>query len=233
MPVSERRAMPAICAVIFDLDDTLYPERAYAFSGFAAVATAFADRLGDARTTAAQMRRLFDTEHRGRVFNALLAERGLPEDEGLIRDMIEAYRTHAPGIALYRDADAALTRLRGGHKLGLLTDGPPGTQRAKIDALHLPPRVDEVIVTSELGTGQAKPALLPFTMMSQRLGVEPARCTYVADNPAKDFVAPNALGWSSVQVVREDGIYRTLAPAAGGRPGHVLDTLDALDAALP
>ena len=39
--------MASIRAVVFDLDDTLYPEREYAFSGFAAVATAFQDRLGD------------------------------------------------------------------------------------------------------------------------------------------------------------------------------------------
>ena len=33
--------------VAFDLDDTLYPEREYAFSGFAAVAEAFEQRLGE------------------------------------------------------------------------------------------------------------------------------------------------------------------------------------------
>ena len=46
-------------AVIFDLDDTLYPEREYAFSGFATVAQAFETELGDPGTTVAEMRRLF------------------------------------------------------------------------------------------------------------------------------------------------------------------------------
>ncbi len=219
-------------AVIFDLDDTLYPERAYVFSGFAAVAEAFKEILGDPTEAAGQMRRLFDTEHRRRVFNRLLIDRSLTEDPDLVSRMITTYRTHRPAIELYRDAGAALTRFRKTHKLGLLTDGPAVMQRAKIEALGLDSRFDAIVVTDELGPGFAKPCPKPFEGIAEQLGVEPGRCTYVADNPAKDFVGPNGLGWRTVRVIRPAGIYRDAAPAEGGTAQHLIDTLDQLDALL-
>ena len=38
--------MPALRAVVFDLDDTLYPEHAYARGGYRAVAAWGEERLG-------------------------------------------------------------------------------------------------------------------------------------------------------------------------------------------
>ena len=221
--------MPTIKAVIFDLDDTLYPERAYNFSGFAAVAAAFEDGLGDRPQTEAEMRRLFDTGHRRRVFNTLLAQRGLPEDEDLVRRMIDTYRSHRPTISLYPDAESALRRLRGPYRLGLITDGPVVMQSAKIDALGMRDLLDAVILTGELGPEFGKPHRQAFEMITTQLRVTANQCVYVADNPAKDFVAPNALGWTTVQVAHPDGIYRDQPPADGGAPAHVIQTLDDLD----
>ena len=224
--------MSTASAIIFDIDDTLYPERDYAFSGFAAVAEAFADRLGDVREAAARMRELFDTEHRRRVFDRFLDERGMSKDTNLVRRMIETYRAHQPAISLYPDADQALTRFSRTHKLGLITDGPARQQQAKIDALELPPRFDTIILTDELGSGFGKPHPKSFEMMADRLGVEPGCCVYVADNAAKDFVAPNALGWITVRIHRAEGIYRDAATASGGAAQHDIDRLDQLDAVL-
>lgn len=241
--------MCRIRAVVFDLDDTLFAERDYALSGFAAVARAFADRLGDAGRTEADMRRLFDGDHRSRVFNALVAERGLGGDASLVARMVEVYRSHSPTIRLYSDAEAAMSRLRPDHKLGLITDGRAAAQWAKIDALNLRSRLDESIVTSELdSTGGAstrvesspkaappafaKPHQRAFQLMAERLGVAPRECVYVADNPAKDFVAPNALAWLTIQIRRRDGIYRDAVTAPDGQPKHCIDSLDALDSLL-
>ena len=238
----------ASTAVIFDLDDTLYSEREYAFSGFEAVAATFEYVFGDPGELAADMRRLFDTEHRPRVFNALLTERNLPEDPALIRLMVELYRAHTPAIQLFPDADSALTRLRDRCKLGLITDGPTEQQWAKIDALDLRPRLDEILLTGELtgreggdqvgqpetrAAGFGKPHPLAFEQMSHRLGVEPSLCAYVADNPAKDFIAPNALGWTTIRVLRADGIYRDRAAPEGGSAHHTIENLDAVDGLLP
>ncbi len=228
-------------AVIFDLDDTLYPERAYAFSGFAMVAAAFEDHLGGAAEAAAWMRQLFDTQDRPRVFNVLLAERGLTDQsasEDLVRRMVDTYRTHTPTIALHPDGDAALTRLRGRYRLGLISDGPSVQQWAKINALDLRNRVDEIILTGELGAAGkpafwcGKPSPVAFELMAKRLGVEHTRCAYVADNVAKDFVAPHLLGWTTVRIIRPDGIYRDESSPERGKPDHTITTLDNLDPIL-
>ena len=219
-------------AIVFDLDDTLYPERAFAFSGFDAVAKAFVGELGDPTRTATHLRRLFDTEHRPRVFNTLLRELGIVEDAALIARMVDAYRHHTPSILLHDDADRALRRLAGQVKIGLITDGPQRTQRAKIDALELTARIDAIVVTSELGPDCGKPAPDAFRRFADMLDVPHETCVYVADNPAKDFVAPNRLGWLSVRVLRTDGIYRDAPIAPGGCPTHTIDTLDQLDALL-
>lgn len=221
-----------LSAIIFDLDDTLYAERDYVFSGFAAVAEAYRDRLGDPSKAQDQMKRLFDTDARLRVFNALLKERGIAEDAKFIANMIETYRTHAPQLSLYKDADEVLNRFKPLYKLGLITDGRSVTQWAKIDALQLRQRLDEIIVTSELGEGIKKPSPIPFEQMADRLGVSPEQCVYIADNAAKDFVAPNAGGWVSVQIFRDQGIYKDNKPASGGSPQHEIRSLDELDSII-
>jgi putative hydrolase of the HAD superfamily len=33
---------------------------------------------------------------------------------------------------------------------------------------------------------------------------------YIADNPAKDFIAPFDLGWKTVRIKREGGLHREL-----------------------
>lgn len=267
-------------AVVFDLDDTLYPERQFAFSGFGAVASAFESVLGPAPSAAARMRELFDSPARGRVFDTLLAERAaageLPQvgDQGhtpqvgnqghtpqvgdlghrplteLVADMVRCYRHHLPRISLHPDADRALSRLRAGHvggpgalalggpasgrpiKLGLISDGPAVVQGNKIAALGLAGRLDEIILTDELGPGFGKPDPRAFEMMAQRLNVQPSACVYVADNPAKDFQAPARLGWRTVRLVRSDGIYANAACEGGAEPAHTISSLDELDGVL-
>ena len=239
--------MHRIKAVIFDLDDTLHAERGYAFSGFAAVAAAFEQTLGDPTDTARWMRAMFDTEDRPRLFNALLRRRSLPEDEDLIGRMVRTYRGHTPTIVLHADADAALTRLGTSYRLGILTEGRTQTQWLKLKALSLPDRVEKIIVTGDLGSGYEKPDPRSFELMEQELKLLGRDCAYIADNEAKDFIAPNALGWTTIKITRAEGLYRDSVycdsiypdrrrhdhPAPNtGAPHHVIDTLDALDELL-
>jgi putative hydrolase of the HAD superfamily len=241
-----------IRAVIFDLDDTLYPEREFAFSGFAAVARTFAEELGNPRGLANRMRQLFDTEHRRRVFNRLLDElQQADQAAALVPRMIETYRTHRPDIELFPDASKALYELAGRYKLGLITDGPARMQRAKLHALRLVEAsasrdthrleggatadiaehefpFDAIVVTDELGPNMGKPGTGAFELMAARLGVASGECVYVADNPAKDFVAPNRLGWRSVRIVRPGGVYADAPTAEGGTPQETISSLDEL-----
>lgn len=232
-------------AIVFDLDDTLFPEREFAWSGFRAVAHTFANELGDPQETVNDLRRFFDSIMRPRVFDALLSERFGVVDPRMLAKMIETYRRHAPVITPYADVDAALTRLRERCKLGLITDGRACTQWAKIDALRLRPRFEHIIVTSDLQPDPArgdkpkdgganwdtfaKPHPRAFEEMSRALQIPHRACAYVADNPGKDFVAPNRLGWKTIRIERPGGVYGTASMADGGQPQHSIKSLEELD----
>jgi len=229
--------MKTIRAVIFDLDDTLYPEREYAWSGFRAVALAHQEHLEEPDAAVADMQRLFDSAHRARIFDALLRERFGEADPTLLAAMVRTFREHAPVITPYPDVDPALTRMRSRYRLGLITDGRAKGQWAKIDALNFRPRFDCIIVTADLkaegdATTWSKPHPRAFEEAARQLDVHHASCVYVADNVTKDFVAPNALGWTTVRIVREGGVYCDAVCAAGGEAHHSIKTLDDLDALL-
>ncbi len=220
--------MTSARAIIFDLDDTLYPERAYAFSGFDAVAAAFGTRLGADFDLSRRMRELFETPDRPRLFDVIAKECHAADAEKLVSQMTEVFRSHAPNIHLRPDADAALSRLRPSHKLGLITDGFAVAQYAKIKALHLRSRLDKLIVTDDWGREFWKPHPRAFQEMALHFDLEPERCTYVADNPSKDFPAPNALGWRTVFIKRPDGIHAGNPACEQGAPHEIITTLDEL-----
>ena len=136
--------------------------------------------------------------------------------------MIDLYRSHAPTISLYDDAQAALTRLGARFSLGIITDGAAVMQEAKVAALSLRTRVDFVVLTDELGPGFGKPHPRAFELMAERLEIDPTACVYIGDNAAKDFVAPNALGWMTIRIVRAQGVYRDTPASEGGVPRNIV-----------
>ncbi|MCK6456783.1 MAG: HAD family hydrolase [Phycisphaerae bacterium] len=215
-------------AIVFDLDDTLYLERDYVFSGFRAVAAALADDLGPADLIRERLVAEFDRGNRLTTFNALLEQLGRSGDATLLARMITCYREHGPTISLCEDADRALRRLAATARLGVLSDGRAAAQRAKVRALGLESRVHAIVLTDELGAAHWKPDTAAFVRMSHVLGAAPRDCTYVADNPAKDFVAPNRLGWRSIQIRRPGALYVDAPAPLDGRPESVICSLDEL-----
>ena len=63
------------------------------------------------------------------------------------------------------------------------------------------------------------------------LGRSGDRFVYVGDNPAKDFVAPNAMGWTTIMIRRPGArlIHANAETAAGGAAQHVVASLEDLD----
>ena len=97
-------------------------------------------------------------------------------------------------------------------------------QRAKINALGLASRTDLIVVTAEHGADWGKPSTNAFRHVQQQLAAAPDECTYVADNPAKDFASPKELGWSTIRIVRRAGLHS----GAPGRPGEIDLTVTSL-----
>lgn len=211
---------------VLDLDDTLYLERDYVRSGFTAVDRLAVERVGIHGFGDACWRSFVDGD-RGRIFDAVLQSRYGIIDADLVGALVRAYRTHNPLIVLAPDADRFLHQARGLRlPLALITDGPQDSQRAKIDALGLERIFSPVVVTAELGEGKSKPHPAAFELVQSILDAK-NRFVYIADNPNKDFLTPNHLGWISIRVQRPGGLYsRANEPTPQHAPQHCVASLD-------
>ncbi|HEX8802653.1 MAG TPA: HAD family hydrolase [Acidimicrobiales bacterium] len=195
--------------VVFDIDDTLYLEREYVRSGFRAVG-AWARRTLGVPDLGERAWEAFEAGVRGTIFDAALAGAGVEATPELLARMVSCYRDHEPAITLLDDARTALDGLEvdtGHTAVAVITDGPRASQSAKARSLGLATWSQHVILTETLGDGFGKPHPHAFELVQQRLGVDPERCTYIADNPAKDFVAPHRLGWRTIRVRRPRGLH--------------------------
>ena len=199
-------ATAASPVVVFDIDDTLYLERDYVRSGFRAVG-AWARRSLGVPDMADRAWAAFESGVRSTIFDAVLAGAGIEATPDLIARMVACYREHQPDITLLDDARAALDGASSLGPVAVVTDGPLASQSAKARSLGLATWSQTVVFTGALGPGFGKPHPRAFELVEERLGAAGERCTYVADNPAKDFAAPHDRGWTTVRVRRPRGLH--------------------------
>lgn len=172
--------------VIFDLDDTLMYEIDYLKSAYQEIAE-FLDK--DKQTL------LFDTmiakyEQGENVFDYLVHSYPTLSNEQLL----EMYRSHVPKVVLNEGANDLLMQIKiNGYKLGLITDGRSITQRNKLKALEIEELFDKIIISEEFGS--TKPDERNFKAFLEN---DIDEYFYIADNPKKDFITPNKLGWTSI-----------------------------------
>ncbi len=218
-------------AVVFDLDDTLFPERDYVRSGYRAAAEHLRGRDAGADELAEWLWQRFLAGRADRAFDAMNEHfaLGLSGDE--IAALVDVYRRHRPAIRPREGAAELLAALRP-RRLGLLTDGYLPAQRLKLEATGLAGHFDAVVFTEQLGRECWKPSPAGFREIARRLGAAHRECVYVGDNLAKDFVAPNALGWRTV-CLRCGGQVHAASPAPpGGEPDVTISRLADLPGAL-
>lgn len=203
-PGNEKQSLKA---VVFDLDDTLYPEKEYVKSGYVAVA-AFLKNTQIVQNEEAVSGRLWTLfEEKKPAIDCFLTEAGIFNEH--LRDLcIEVYRKHIPKLQLYEGVMECFEKCREqGLKIGIITDGRTDAQWNKIEALGLKRMVDEIWVTDTLGIEFRKPSDIPFRIMQKKLDVDFDKMVYIGDNPNKDVATPIALGMQMVFFQNEEGIY--------------------------
>ena len=219
-----------ITAVVFDLDDTLYDEIDYCRSGFAAVAQYLASppKNPDAQTIFDALWNQFTAGNRTRTFNAALEQLGIFCDEETIHKLIEVYRNHVPILRLPDDSKDVLDRLAPNYALALLTDGFLPAQQLKVRALGIEHYFKCIIYTEQLGREFWKPSPVGFEKLTQALEVRPENAAYVADNEKKDFIAPNRLGFATVQLIRPRGIHTEPSEQPNAAAEHIIHEIGRL-----
>lgn len=199
-------------AVIFDLDDTLYPESQYVTSGFKSVADWAADRWNLPSETVTSQLSSLQKHAQGRVFNAWLDQQGLKNDDANVQEMVKAYRDHSPNIKLLPEVRPVIQLLRKTYRVGLVSDGYKGVQQKKFAALMIADLFDSVVFSDELGREHWKPSRVPFDAVLSKLGVCSDDATYVGDNPQKDFLGARRAGMTSIRLRLTGGVYEHLEP---------------------
>jgi putative hydrolase of the HAD superfamily len=179
--------------VCFDLDDTLYKEIDYLASAYGEIATS----VGHPEMVPQMVKWYQDGENVFQKLNEYLGA-DIP-----IADYLKKYRAHYPTISLTAGVEDTLNELKNrGVVLGIITDGRSVSQRNKIKALGLERWFDnENIIISE-ESGSEKTDERNFRFFQDKY--PDSSFVYVGDNPEKDFVVPNRMGWQTV-MIKDDG----------------------------
>jgi putative hydrolase of the HAD superfamily len=192
--------------LVFDLDDTLFPEYEFVISGFQSVSNWLETKycLSGFFEVACQC---FRQGKRNNIFNLALEELKFEYESGLIQELLQVYRQHKPTISLHEDANWAIEYFKTSRKLGMITDGYLLTQQNKVEALRIENSFDTIIYSDLYGREHWKPSRLPYEQIMRSLGCSGKECVYIGDNPHKDFVTAKTLDWMTIQICRTDGEY--------------------------
>lgn len=185
--------------IVFDLDDTLYKEIDYLKSAYHEIADWFRDHYGIYALWSEMLRYYREKKD---VFQEVIDFYKRPVDKKFLMDM---YHAHLPNIQLDNDTRFVLDYLKNnmGYEIAIITDGRSLTQRNKAKALGLYQYLgDELDMLVSEEHGYEKPDKYAYEMVEAFF--PQCEYVYVGDNPEKDFLAPNKLGWNTICLL-DDG----------------------------
>ena len=207
-------------AFVFDLDDTLYSERTYEKSGIVAV-------WQELQSKQIEFIKKIDLNYlleNPKSWVDIVID-SLPRSVEFSKESIlTCYRTHSPEIVLYADAKRFLSKLQDiGANIYLITDGRVATQNLKLEALGISNIFSKVFISEEYGF--SKPNLYAFRAVMSCSGAK--SFVYFADNPIKDFIAPNCLNWLTVCLLdRGSNVHNQAFEGGASDPRYCLNTFD-------
>jgi putative hydrolase of the HAD superfamily len=118
-----------------------------------------------------------------------------------VAPLLTAFRSHTRArLVPFPGVIEAIDSLRGRVALGLVTDGDPVIQRAKLRALGLESAFDVVVFGDELGREHRKPSPVGLLAAIVALGVDASSTVVVGDRPSTDIAAADAAGMRAIRV---------------------------------
>lgn len=204
--------MNATAAVGFDLDGTLcvsaQSDREIHHTAFRRAGVEPPLDPGDLRATPTDA--IEPAESRAAFYAYLYVAAAERLDVDLSTDLATTVGRHAVEIAEptaveFRDgAKRALEQITTSRPIGLITNGPPETQAAKLDRLGIRETFDAVVYCAPATGIAGKPDTEPFAVLDDRLpdGVEMK--LFVGNDHLTDVVGAHRAGIDSVWVPRTD-----------------------------
>ncbi|MFH1094766.1 MAG: HAD-IA family hydrolase [Candidatus Micrarchaeota archaeon] len=200
---SRRPDFGQVRAVLFDIDDTLFPS-----SEFSALARENAVRamvnagLGASEQQARrELSRIISARgsNASDHFNLLARRFACPVRERVVAAGVAAYHDTKTSISPYPKAAELLLSLRSkGYLVGAASEGVAVKQWDKLIRLGLDPLFHHVFVTHATGRGK-DPAF--YRSICRQLKLPPQQVLMVGDNPSKDIAPAQAAGLRTVRVL--------------------------------
>ncbi|WP_300665436.1 HAD family hydrolase [Fluviicola sp.] len=209
--------------LVTDLDDTLYPEIEFVYSGFREVSSYLRNAFGiDSTESYRIMLDELTANGRGKVFDSVLKQYHINTAANR-KKCVAVYRSHRPELVLYPEAMRFLSRFSGSRKY-LVTDGNIRVQRNKINALGLNKHFIKTIPTYQYGIQYSKPSVFCFEKILEWEKKAPNQLVYIGDNPRKDFVSLNKIGAKTIRVLT--GEFRSLQVSSEFDAQYTVKNLD-------
>ena len=188
--------------IIFDLDDTLYKEIDFFKEGLVAAANYAEETFGlSANLVYKEFMGIHKESGRDKLFNNWLKGRRFHAHHA--RNMINLYRYRPIQLEFPTKNTEFLKSL--GRDIYLITDGNKLVQSNKINSFGLKEVFKKCLITNQYGIKFQKPAIYSFDLIRRIEKTAWSNMIYVGDNPAKDFLALNSVGGTTIQTLE----YRT------------------------
>lgn len=190
-----------IDALVFDLDDTLYPQAEFLQGAWVRVADRCAELTGvDGAPFERELARVAaEGSDRGGIIDRALDSFGL--DARLAPELVATFHGfHPDRLTPYDGVGAALEALSARVPLVVLTDGEPNQQRAKLDATGLRSCFRAVVCSDDRGRTHRKPHPAAFRAALDAVGVPASQAVMIGDRPDKDVVGASAAGMRAIRV---------------------------------
>lgn len=173
--------------VVFDLDDTLYSEKEYVYSGINYLEK-YIYKIYNHNFNG-DLRKAYND---GNDFLQIACNRlNLSKETKL--SLLWIYRLHNPRIKLAKGIKRSLNSLnRMKATINILTDGRSITQRLKINSLG----INDIPVYISEDFRSEKPSTKRFLEIQNKYPYK--KFVYIGDNPKKDFIAPLKLNWHCI-----------------------------------
>ena len=194
--------------LVFDLDDTLYDEITFVYSGFETVSEYLSNEFNlDKEKIYNSLKKELHKNGRGRVFDTVFKKNKI-YNQKLVNKCIYLYRLHSPKIKIHDDTKKLLESLSNFNKY-IVTDGNKIVQKNKIKALKIEHYFKKIYITHNYGIKHSKPSLYCFNKILENEKIyDTNKLVYIGDNPNKDFVNLNKNGFQTVRIL--NGSYKNV-----------------------
>jgi len=196
-------------ALIFDLDDTLYPENEYATRALYLIADYIGNEFNLDKDFVYKLMIYVKSDDRfkHKRFETILEMLHINLEFDAIFNL---YRNADVEISPFPDAIKLMDYLlRNNYKIGLITNGDSMLQRNKLRLLKLYKCFNSIIITDELGTEYRKPNSYTLNMMANDFNIDVDKCIFIGNDYETDIRAAIDAGMKWLLIDR-NGINKNL-----------------------